>query len=379
VNTGQWSLRICRKIVQRVETAAALWLPLLVGSNAVAQPYQPTPPAPPVTVVAGTGVAGCGSAGQLGPEARLNTPRGLAIDRNGDLLIANQCAQSVLRLDRRTKRLSELIGEGPLTIRLKGFSTLFSEPGPVELMAVDGAGNLYMAVYRGCQVNMYDAARPAWSLFAGFAGRDTFSGDGGPATEARLEVCGLAADAAGNVYVAGANRIRRIAAGTGIIETIAGTGRVGFFGDGGPARQADLAFPAALAVDRQGTVYFADTGNRRIRAIDPQGRIRTVAGSGSQGRRLDGEALREAVGEVQALAIDPDDNVVFLDSTNSVRRLDVRRQRVATILQAFSDTWEKVPNVPGLAVDGEGTIYFDLPKDHRVRTIRAADVPREAR
>lgn len=375
-------LRTCREGVHRLETGAGTLsvLPLLLlVSSVAAQPSGQTADPPRGIVVAGTGVQGCRSVGLPGPEARLNTPRGLVIDRNGDLLIANDCPQKVLRLDRRTNRLSELIGEAPLTIRLKGYSTRLTEPNWIELLAVDGAGNLYMATNCGRQVNKYDAASPAWSLLAGIGGPDTFSGDGGPATEAHLEVCGLAADAAGNVYVSGANRIRRIAAATGIIETIAGTGRQGFFGDDGPARSADLGFPTALAVDRQGTIYFADTGNNRIRAIDPDGTIRSVAGNGSGGPRKDGDALREAVGTVEALAIDPADNVVFMDSSKAVRRLDVRRRQVTTILAGYFFEWERVLKVPGLAVDGEGTIYFDVPKDNRVEKIRATDAPREAR
>lgn len=363
----------------RAWRSALTLLPLVLCiAPARAQPYRPTPPAPPVTVVAGTGSQGCRSAGLPGPEATLNTPRGLVIDRNGDLLIANECPQRVLRLDRRTNRLSEVIGEAPLTIRLKGFTTVYSEPGSVELLAIDGAGRLYMAVNCGRRVEMFDTASPAWSPIAGLGGPDTFSGDGGPATEAHLEVCGLAADADGNVYVSGASRIRRITAATGIIETIAGTGRQGFFGDNGPARSADLTFPTALAIDHQGTIYFADSGNNRIRAIDPGGTIRTVAGNGLGGPRRDGDALREAVGEVQALAIDPEDNVVFMDSSKSIRRLDVHRQRVTTILLGSFFEWERVLKVPGLAVDGDGTIYFDVPKDNRVQAIRAANVPREA-
>ncbi len=344
-------------------------------SSALAQPHGRAPETPPVTVVAGTGVAGCGSVGLPGPDAKLNTPRGLVIDRNGDLLIANECPQKVLRLDRRTHKLSEVIGEGPLKIRMKGSTTRFREPSPVELLAIDGTGNLYMAVRCGRGVNMYDASDRAWSHIAGVGGADDFSGDGGPATEAHVEVCGLAVDASGNVYVSGANRIRRIAAATGIIETVAGTGRQGFFGDNGPARNADLGLPTALAIDRRGTIYFADTVNNRIRAVDRSGTIRTVAGNGPLGPRNDGDALREAVGEVQALAIDPDDNVVFMDSQKAVRRLDVRRGQVTTILPGSFQEWERVLKVPGLAVDDEGTIFYDIPKDNLVGAIRAADVP----
>lgn len=375
-------LRTCRGSVHGVETGAAALSLLqlaLVAAGVAAQPSVQAPNPPRGIVVAGTGAPGCRSVGLSGPQATLNTPRGLVIDRNGDLLIANECPQKVLRLDRRTNRLSELIGEAPIVIRLQGYSTLLTEPRWIELLAVDGAGALYLATNCGRLVNKYDAADAAWSHVAGVPGPDTFSGDGGPATEANIEVCGLAADAAGNVYVAGAHRIRRIAAATGIIETVAGTGRSGFFGDNGPARSADLSFPTALAIDRRGTIYVADTGNYRIRAIDAGGTIRSVAGNGSGGPRNDGDALREAIGTVEALAIDPDDNVVLMDSSKAVRRLDVRRRHVTTIVAGYFFEWERVLKVPGLAVDAEGTIYFDVPKDNRVEKIRAPGAPREAR
>jgi uncharacterized protein (TIGR03437 family) len=108
-------------------------------------------------------------------------------------------------------------------------------------------------------------------------------GDGGPARAAQLgAVEGLAVDSAGNVYVADSldNRVRRIDAGTGIIETIAGDGHAGGAGDGGPALAAQLRQPYGLAVDGAGNVYIADLGNRRVRKVSPDGTIVTVAGGG---------------------------------------------------------------------------------------------------
>ena len=108
------------------------------------------------------------------------------------------------------------------------------------------------------------------------------SGDTGPAVEARLNHPeGLALDAEGNLYVADTinHRIRRVDATTGLIETVAGTGTQGDGGDGGPATEAELRFPSGVAVDDDGRVYIADTFNHRIRRVDRDGVIETIAGS----------------------------------------------------------------------------------------------------
>ena len=99
-----------------------------------------------------------------------------------------------------------------------------------------------------------------------------FAGDGGPAKSAMLNYAQAAVfDAAGNLYVADTinHRIRRIDASTGLIYTIAGNGVSGFSGDGGPALAAEITFPAGIAVDRSGRVYFADESNNRIRVLTP--------------------------------------------------------------------------------------------------------------
>jgi sugar lactone lactonase YvrE len=110
-----------------------------------------------------------------------------------------------------------------------------------------------------------------------------FSGDGGPAAKAHLNVpYGLAVDARGNLYVADRNnnRVRRIDR-HGIITTFAGTGAPGFSGDGGSAKAAKLNSPVGLAIDTAGNLYIADSGNNRVRRVDPHGVITTFVGGGS--------------------------------------------------------------------------------------------------
>src|SRR5579864_1585416 len=115
-------------------------------------------------------------------------------------------------------------------------------------------------------------------------------GDGGPATAAQIgSIQGLAVDRSGNLYLSDTDhhRVRKINA-AGIISTLAGTGTAGFSGDGGPAASAQLNLPYGLAADSSGALYVADLGNNRVRRIGPDGVIATFAGAGVQGSAGDG-------------------------------------------------------------------------------------------
>src|SRR5438034_3461142 len=119
-----------------------------------------------------------------------------------------------------------------------------------------------------------------------------YSGDGGQATSAQLNApFGVAVDGAGNIYIAewSNHRVRKVSA-SGVITTIAGVGIAGFGGDGGPATDAALNSPEGVAVDSAGNVNMADSFNNRIRKIDTSGRITTVAGNGNTGYTGDGVA-----------------------------------------------------------------------------------------
>lgn len=160
------------------------------------------------------------------------------------------------------------------------------------------------------------------------AGSDTldagFAGDGGPANKALLnEASAVAGDAAGDIYIAdtGNNRIRKVDPVTGIITTIAGTGVAGFSGDGGSAIDAELSGPYALAVDAAGDLYIADPGNLRVRMVTPAGIITTVAGNGSNGRGGDGgPATLAQLSWPRALAVAPDGSLYIADAGSDVIR-----------------------------------------------------------
>src|SRR5262249_4252058 len=143
--------------------------------------------------------------------------------------------------------------------------------------------------------------------------------DGGPATFAQLNFPnGVAADAAGNLFIADTDsqRIRKISP-DGVISTVAGNGAAGLRGDGGPATSAQLNYPAGVAVDSFGDLFIADTRNQRIRKVTNTGIIITVAGNGSSGFNGDGgSALLAELNDPRGVAVDREGNLFIADSGN---------------------------------------------------------------
>jgi len=163
--------------------------------------------------------------------------------------------------------------------------------GPFDI-AFDPAGNLYFSDTFNNRIRRVDAQSGIISTVAG-NGDKGYSGDGGPATGAALnEPYGIAIDRAGNVYTADRlnRRVRRIAAGSGIITTLAGTGEAAYSGDGGPAAQAGLAEPNGLAFDAaERHLYITDVADNRVRIVDlASGTIATFAGTGAAEHSGDG-------------------------------------------------------------------------------------------
>ena len=161
---------------------------------------------------------------------------------------------------------------------------------------------------------------------AGTGGNMGYSGDGGPATEARItSPQSVAVDASGNLYISDTvnHRIRKVDP-TGIITTIAGTGIAGYSGDGGPATQARISFPRGLAVDASGSLYIAESYNHCIRKVDPSGIITTVAGTGIGGYSGDGNPATQArISSPQSVAVDASGNLYIPDYANHrIRKVD---------------------------------------------------------
>ncbi len=257
-----------------------------------------------------------------------------------------------------------------------------SDPFGVEV-GPDGA--LYVTEVGHHRVRRLDLETGELTTVAG-CGRPGYAGDGGPATEAELnEPYEVRFDRASNMlFVEMQNHlVRRVDARTGVISTIAGTGRAGFDGDDGPATAAQFRQPHSIALDAEGAIYVADIGNHRIRRIDPAtGVIDTIAGNGERTAPRDGQrALGNAMLGPRALAIDGETMWIALREGHSVWRLNLEDGVLHHVAGAgtagFSGDGgpavEAQFNGPkGVALDADGNVLVVDTENHVIRRIDAA-------
>jgi len=255
-------------------TAAALGDTLAVAVDAAGNLYIAdrfngcvfkVTPAGIINTAAGRAGSG-GYSGEGGPAtaAYISAPMGVAAAPDGSLYIAAPFVSRVLRVS-PAGIITTVAGNGQSAYSGDGGPATSASLGSPSGVAVDAAGNLYIAV--GDRIRKVDASGII-STVAG--GGYAYPGDGGPATSASLAAGGVAVDAAGNLYIADTLHygIRKVSA-SGIITTVAGNGRYGFSGDGGPATGASLRGPQGVAVDAAGNVYIGDSGNDRVRKVAP--------------------------------------------------------------------------------------------------------------
>ncbi len=274
-----------------------------------------------IVTVAGSGESGYGGDGGPAIQAQFAQPVGVALDAAGNLYIADWGNNRVRKVD-AAGNISTVAGTGESGYGGDGGPAIQAQLSRPYGAAADAAGNLYIADWGNNRIRKVDAAGNI-STVAG-TGESGYSGDGGPAAQAQLaQPYGLTADAAGNLYIADSfnNRIRKVDA-AGVISTVAGSGEPGYGGDGGPAIQAQLAGPVGAALDSAGNLYIADGNNQRIRKVDAAGVISTVAGNGESGYGGDGgAALRAQLAQPRGLAADAAGNLYAADSGNHRIRL----------------------------------------------------------
>jgi sugar lactone lactonase YvrE len=279
------------------------------------------------STVAGTGVSGFSGDGGPAVSAMLANPLGIDIDASGNIFIA----------DSNNYRIRKVSTNGTITTVAGADNAPLGDGGPATSaglafpngVAVDTNGNLFIADTQNNRIRKVDSSGHI-STVAG-NGVPGFSGDGGPAVSATLRVPeDVAVDAAGNLFIADAfnMRIRKVTA-AGFINTVAGSSREGFSGDGGPAVSAWLDTPGSVAVDQAGDLFIADTNNNRIRKVTPDGIITTVAGNppfvGASGGAYGGDGgpgTSALLNNPEGVSTDSLGNVLIADTNNNrVRKL----------------------------------------------------------
>ena len=274
-----------------------------------------------ITTFAGKFGGTFGGDGGPATEAGLFDVSGVAVDEKGNVYIADMDNFRVRKVD-TTGKISTVAGNGDFGFtgdNVAATQTALASPTSV---AVDGAGNIYIADLFNSRIRKVNA-QGVITTFAG-TGIADYTGDGGPATQATIDTPeGVAVDRLGDVYIADSvsSVVRRVAP-NGVITTFAGSGQDGFSGDGGPATQARLSSPRGVAVGPDGSVYISDAGNDRIRQVTTNGVITSVAGSGVTGYNGDGiSAAQASFFEPVGLAVDPFGSVYIADSFNDRIRI----------------------------------------------------------
>lgn len=287
-------------------------------------------------LVAGSGLSGSATE-DLASELRLNRPESLAAASDGSLLLLDGYNHSIFRID-PDGRVKRVAGNGT-----PGFSGDGGQASQAQLfrpadIRLDSSGNLYISEVRNHRIRQVDPSGRITTI-AG-TGEQGFSPDGTPARSARIDTpWALEVDLRDRVLIAeSANHIVRRIEDDGTLVTIAGSGVRGFSGDGGPATEARLNHPEGLFVDKRGRLFIADSFNHVVRVVDTDGTISTVVGTGNPGKGpIGGVALLTALNDPEDVVVDSEGLVVSDGNNGRVIRVSV--DGTVQLVAGRGETW----------------------------------------
>ena len=336
-----------------------------------------------ITTAVGTGEKGFGGDGGPATRALLNGPFDVVFDAGGNLYFSDTFNNRIRRVDARTGVITTIAGNGEEGFSGDGGPATQAALNQPYGVAIDRVGNLYIADRLNRRVRRVDAASGIITTLAG-TGEAAYGGDGGPATRAGLaEPNGLAFGPGERlIYITDVadNRVRVVDLAAGTIATFAGTGAAEHSGDGGPATAAGTFGARAVKVGADGTVYILERQGSSLRAVDPRtGIISTIAGTTARGYSGDGGPALAAVFDApKEMAIDRDGSLLIVDTENhAIRRIDHRTFIVSNIAGGRQGTGGDggpataagLDRPHGAVVGPDGGIYIGDTNNHRVRKV----------
>jgi uncharacterized protein (TIGR03437 family) len=283
-----------------------------------------------ISTVVGSGVSGTSGEGGPATQAQLFNPLAVALDTQGRLHVADSTRVLAVAAD---GMLSRVAGGGATAGTAADGGPATQADLVIWGLAIDAQNNIFVSEHTADRIRKITPDGVIHTV----SGASHYQGDGGPATEAVLyNPDSVTPDGEGGFYIADMlNNVVRHVDEAGTIRTVAGNGILGFSGDGGPATQARLAAPQGVAHDQNGDLYIADSGNDRVRKVDTQGMISTFAGTGTNGSAGDGGAATAALfRSLVDVKVDSEGNVYLTDSSdNRVRVIDA-----AGVIHALAGT-----------------------------------------
>ncbi len=317
-------------------------------------------------------------------QAPIYLPSGLAVDGAGNLYLADTINNRVRRVDAVTHIITTVAGNGNAGFQGDQGPAVAAEITSPSGLALDGAGNLYIADTGNNAIRRLDAVSGVITTVAGVLGQAGYSNSIGPAINAKLNAPqGIALTASGDLLIADTTNaaIRVVTMADGQIQTIAGTGIAGYNGDDILATTAQLNEPTGVSVRFDGAIAIADLSNNRIRLITAGGDISTMAGDGTP--RYAGDNGPAAQAELQgpaAVAFDPAGDLFVADSVNNcIRFISGSQQIIVTLSGIPSDdryagdggpeNQARMHGPDGLFFDAQGNLWLSDRFNNRVREV----------